>query len=113
MHNASNALQTHFVPFVLMVMEVILVMYAQLVILVMDVLAVLQITTSLLQTASPVQLWEFIVLNVPHLRSALHVQLDIPEQLAPDALQATVETTAPHAQLVSIHQGNYAFHAAI
>ncbi len=110
MHNAYSALQTHFVPFVLMVMEVILVMYAQLVILVMDVLAVLQITTSLLQTASPVQLWEFIVLNVPHLRSALHVQSDILEQLAPDVLQATAETIAPHAPSVSTLQVNYVFH---
>ena len=82
-------------------------------ILEMDVLLVQQITTSLRLTALPVQLWEFIVLNAPHLLSALHVQLDIPEQLALDALQATVETIAPHAPLVSIHQGNYAFHAAI
>ena len=79
----------------------------------MDVLLVQQITTSLHLNALPAQLWEFIVLNAPHLRSALHVQLDIPEQLAPDVLQAMAETTAPHAPLVSIHQGNYAFHAAI
>jgi hypothetical protein len=85
-------------------------MYAQLVILVMDVLAVLQITTSLLQTASPAQMWEFIVLNVPHLRSALHVQSVILEQLAPDVLQVTVETIVPHAQSASILQANYVFH---
>ena len=79
----------------------------------MDVLLVQQITTSLHLNASHAQLWEFIVLNAPHLRSALHVQSEILEQLEPDVLLATVETTAPHAPCVSIHQGNYAFHAAI
>ena len=76
----------------------------------MDVRAVLQITTSLLQTALPAQMWEFIALNVPHPRSALHVQSDILEQLAADVLQATVETIAPHAQSVSTLQVNYVFH---
>ena len=94
-------------------MQLLNVQDAQQDILEMAVLLVQQITTSLHLSALPVQMWEFIALNVPHLRSALHVQLDILEQLAPDALQATVETTAPHALLVSIHQGNYAFHAAI